>query len=80
MELTDAESNGVDEGSFKKLIDEYMKLIKKELDITEADFRQFGAADNATAQEFYQMLIDDGEIPNNFWEISTPIGEEESDE
>lgn len=80
MELTDAESNGVDEGSFKKLIDEYMKLIKKELDITEADFRQFGAADNATAQEFYQMLIDDGEIPNNFWEISTPIGEKESDE
>lgn len=80
MELTDSESNGVDEESFKKLIDEYMKLIQKELNISESDYRKFGAADNAKAQEFYRMLIDDGEIPNNFWEINTPIGEEDSDE
>ena len=44
MELTNAESNGVDEDSFNKLIEEYMKLIEKELDITEADYRKFGAA------------------------------------
>lgn len=74
MELTDAESNGVDEDSFNKLIDEYMKLIKKELDITEADFRKFGAEDNAKAQEFYSILIGDEEIPNNFWNVETPIG------
>ncbi len=80
MELTDAESNGVDEDSFNKLIDEYMKLIEKELDITEADYRKFGAADNAKAQEFYQKLIDEGAIPNNFWNVETPIGEEDSDE
>ena len=79
MELTDAENNGVDEDSFKDLIDEYIKLIKKELEIDEADFRQFGAADNSKAQEFYEKLIEDGAIPNNFWEIDTPIGEEESD-
>ena len=36
--------------AFKKLIEEYMKLIKKELDITEADYRKFGAADNTKAQ------------------------------
>lgn len=74
MELTDAESNGVDEDSFNKLIVEYMKLIKKELDITEADFRKFGAEDNAKAQEYYQKLIDEGAIPNNFWNVETPIG------
>lgn len=74
MELTDAESNGVDEDSFNKLIEEYMKLIEKELDITEADYRKFGAADNTKAQEFYSILIGDEEIPNNFWNIETPIG------
>ena len=74
MELTNAESNGVDEDSFNKLIEEYMKLIKKELDITEADYRKFGAADNTKAQEFYSILIGDEEIPNNFWNIETPIG------
>lgn len=77
---TDSEANGVDEKSFKKLIEEYMKLIKKKLDITEADFRKFGAADNAKAWEFYQKLIDSGEIPNNYWSVSTPIGGEESNE
>ncbi len=80
MEITDSEANGVDEKSFKKLIEEYMKLIKKELDITEADFRKFGASDNAKAWEFYQKLIDSGEIPNNYWSVSTPIGGEESNE
>ncbi len=80
MELTDAESNGVDEDSFNKLIEEYMKLIKKELDITEADYRKFGAADNTKAQEYYQKLIDEGAISNNFWNVETPIGEEDSDE
>ena len=80
MELTDAESNGVDEDSFNKLIEEYMKLIEKELDITEADYRKFGAADNTKAQEYYQKLIDEGAIPNNFWNVETPIGEEDSDE
>lgn len=80
MEITDSEANGVDEKSFKKLIEEYIKLIKKELDITEADFRKFGAADNAKAWEFYQKLIDSGEIPNNYWSVSTPIGGEESNE
>lgn len=80
MEITDSEANGVDEKSCKKLIEEYMKLIKKELDITEADFRKFGAADNAKAWEFYQKLIDSGEIPNNYWSVSTLIGGEESNE
>ena len=79
MELTDAENNGVDEDSFNDLIDEYIKLIKKELEIDETDFRQFGAADNSKAQEFYEKLVKDGSIPNNFWEIEPPIGEEESD-
>lgn len=51
-----------------------MKLIEKELDITEADYRKFGAADNTKAQEFYSILIGDEEIPNNFWNIETPIG------
>lgn len=74
MELTDAESNGVDEDSFNKLIEEYMKLIEKELDITESDYRKFGAAENTKAQEYYQKLIDEGAIPNNFWNVETPIG------
>lgn len=57
-----------------------MKLIEKELDITESDYRKFGAADNTKAQEYYQKLIDEGAIPNNFWNVETPIGEEDSDE
>lgn len=80
MEITDSEANGVDEKSFKKLIEEYMKLINKELDITEADYRRFGAADNSKAEEFYQKLIEDGEIPNNYWSVDTPMGGEDSDE
>ena len=63
-----------------KTIEEYMKLIEKELDITEADYRKFGAEDNAKAQEYYQKLIDEGAIRNNFWNVETPIGEEDSDE
>lgn len=80
MEITDSETNGVDEKSFEKLIEEYMKLINKELDITEADYRRFGAADSAKAEEFYQKLIEDGEIPNNYWSVDTPMGGEDSDE
>ncbi len=80
MEITDSEANGVDEKSFKKLIEEYMKLINKELDITESDYRRFGAADSAKAEEFYQKLIEDGEIPNNYWSVDTPMGGEDSDE
>ena len=80
MEITDSEANGVDEKSFKKLIEEYMKLINKELDINEADYRRFGAADSAKAEEFYQKLIEDGEIPNNYWSVDTPMGGEDSDE
>lgn len=80
MEITDSEANGIDEKSFKKLIEEYMKLINKELDITEADYRRFGAADSAKAEEFYQKLIEDGEIPNNYWSVDTPMGGEDSDE
>lgn len=80
MEITDSEANGVDEKSFKKLIEEYMKLINKELDITEADYRRFGAADSAKAEEFYQKLIENGEIPNNYWSVDTPMGGEDSDE
>lgn len=80
MEITDSEANGVDEKSFKKLIEEYMKLINKELDITEADYRRFGAADSAKAEEFYQKLIEDGDIPNNYWSVDTPMGGEDSDE
>lgn len=80
MEITDSENNGVDEDSFNELIEEYLDLIKEELDIDEADFRQFGAADNFKAQEFYEKLVAEGAIPNNFWEVNTPIGEEDSDE
>lgn len=80
MEVTDSEANGVDEKSFKKLIEEYMKLINKELDITEVDYRRFGAADTAKAEEFYQKLIEDGEIPNNYWSVDTPMGGEDRDE
>ena len=79
MEITDSEANGVDEKSFKKLIEEYMKLINKELDITEVDYRRFGAADTSKAEEFYQKLIEDGEIPNNYWSVDTPMGGEDSD-
>ena len=43
-----------------------MKLINKELHITEADYRRFGAADSVKAEEFYHKLIEDGEIPNNY--------------
>ena len=64
----------------KKLIEEYMKLINKELDITEADYRRFGAADSAKAEEFYQKLIEDGEIPNNYWSVDMPMGEEDRNE
>ncbi len=82
MELTEAEENGFDSEKCEEMIDEYMKSIKKELDIDESDYRQFGANDNERAKEFYEMLIDPekGEIPNNYWEINTPCLGEESEE
>lgn len=82
MELTEAEENGFDSEKCEEMIDEYMKSIKKELDIDESDYRQFGANDNERAKAFYEMLIDPvkGEIPNNYWEINTPCLGEESEE
>ena len=52
------------------------------MDISEEDFRGFGAADNAKAKEFYEMLTDEdkGEIPNNFWEVDLPMDDESGDD
>ncbi len=80
MELTNSEDIGVDEESCKKIIESYLDMFKEELDIDESGFRLFGAADNTKAQEFYRKLISDGEIPNNFWEVNTPIDGEESND
>lgn len=80
IELTGAEENGIDTEQAQELIDSYIDMFKKELDIDEGDFRKFGAADNSKAQEFYQKLID-GELSGaDIWQIDTPIGEEEADE
>lgn len=80
IELTGAEENGIDTEQAQGLIDSYIDMFKKELDIDEGDFRKFGAADNSKAQEFYQKLID-GELSGaDIWQIDTPIGEEEADE
>ena len=75
IELTDAEENGIDRDKCEEMFDEYIELICKELDISESDFRHFGSADNETAMEFYEDLIDPtkGEIPNNYWTVETPI-------
>lgn len=77
MELTEAEEIGVDEDACKELIEEYLDMFKKELDIDEGDFRKFGAADNEKAKEFYELLIT-GELENaDLWEVETPITEAE---
>ena len=77
MELTDSENMGVDEDACKELIESYLDMFKKELDIDEDDFRKFGAADNEKAQEFYQLLITD-ELPNaDLWEVDTPFSDDE---
>ena len=75
MELTEAEENGFDKEQCKKMLDEYIRLICDELDISESNFRHFGAADSERAKEFYETLIDPakGSIPNNYWDVQTPI-------
>jgi len=77
MELTEAEDIGVDEDACKELIEEYLDMFKEELDIDEGDFRQFGAADNEKAQEFYQLLITGGLENDDLWEVDTPFTESE---
>lgn len=77
MELTDSENTGVDEDACNELIESYLDMFKKELNIDEDDFRKFGAADNEKAQEFYQLLITD-ELPNaDLWEVDTPFSNDE---
>lgn len=77
IELTGAEDNGIDSEQGHELIDSYIDMFKKELDIDESDFRKFGASDNEKAQEFYQLLIT-GELSNaDLWEVDTPITEAE---
>ena len=73
MELTEAEDIGVDEKNCKKILESYIDMFKKELDIDESGFRQFGAKDNAKAMEFYEKLIKD-ELPNSgLWQVNTPF-------
>lgn len=75
MELTEAEDIGVDEKNCKKILEAYIDMFKKELDIDESGFRQFGAKDNAKALEFYEKLIKD-ELPNSgLWQVNTPFTE-----
>ena len=65
------------EDACKELIESYLDMFKKELNIDEDDFRKFGAADNEKAQEFYQLLITD-ELPNaDLWEVDTPFSDDE---
>ena len=80
IDLTGAEENGIDTEQAQEIIDSYIDMFKKELDIDEGDFRKFGAADNSKAQEVYQKLID-GELSGaDIWQIDTPIGEEGASE
>lgn len=75
MELTEAEDIGVDEKNCKKILESYIDMFKKELNIDESGFRQFGAKDNAKAMEFYEKLIKD-ELPNSgLWQVNTPFTE-----
>ena len=75
MELTEAEDIGIDEKSCKKILEAYIDMFKKELDIDESGFRRFGAKDNAKAMEFYEKLIKD-ELPNSgLWQVNTPFTE-----
>ena len=78
LDLTDAEDNGIDKEGCEEIYESYIELIQKELDISEADYRKFGAEDNERAKAFYEMLIDPskGTIPNNYWTVETPIGDE----
>ena len=77
MELTEAEDIGVDEKNCKKILESYIDMFKKELDIDESGFRRFGAKDNAKAMEFYEKLIKD-ELPNtDLWEVDTPFSDDE---
>ena len=75
MELTEAEDIGVDEKNCKKILEAYIDMFKKKLDIDESGFRQFGAKDNAKALEFYEKLIKE-ELPNSgLWQVNTPFTE-----
>ena len=75
MELTRSEDIGVDEDNCKKILESYIDMFKKELDIDESGFRQFGAKDNAKAMEFYEKLIKD-ELENaGLWQVNTPFAE-----
>lgn len=75
MELTEAEDIGVDEKNCKKILEAYIDMFKKEPDIDESGFRQFGAKDNAKAREFYEKLIKD-ELENaGLWQVNTPFTE-----
>ncbi len=74
--LTNAEENGIDAEQGQELIDSYIEMFKKELDIDEGDFRKFGAADNSKAKEYYQMLIDGELTGSDIWTVDTPIGED----
>lgn len=75
MELTEAEDIGVDEKNCKKILESYIDMFKKELNIDESGFRQFGAKENAKAMEFYEKLIKD-ELPNSgLWQVNTPFTE-----
>lgn len=80
IDLTGAEENGIDTEQAQEIIDSYIDMFKKELDIDEGDFRKFGAADNSKAQEFYQKLIDGDLSGADIWQIDTPIGEEGASE
>lgn len=81
IELTEGEENGFDTDTCNDLIDDYIKYFCDELDIDESGYRQFGSNDSERAKDFYEKLIDpaEGEIPNNFWEVNTPIDGESED-
>lgn len=75
MELTEAEDIGVDEKNCKKILEAYIDMFKKELDIDESGFRRFGAKDNAKAMEFYEKLIKDEPPNSGLWQVNTPFTE-----
>ena len=77
MELTNVEENGIDKDDCMGMVEAYIDVIKKELDISEADYRWSGKDDNERAKEFYEMLIDPskGAIPNNYWTVHTELSE-----
>lgn len=73
MELTKAEDIGVDEKNCKKILEAYVDMFKKELNIDESGFRQFGAKDSINAQEFYEELINSELQNSELWQINTPF-------